>query len=472
MVLTQTKTDLDLVAHLLRRAGFGADTSEIERYSLKPYDDIVDDLVNPEQFPDIEDDLLGRFYPHIAANKDNPGVWNGRWIYRMINSQRPLEEKMTLFWHGVLATGWTKSEHSPSMVNHIQMLRENCLANFRTILLELSKDPAMIFWLDNNENHGQSINENYGREILELFSMGIGNYTEDDIKNAARAFTGWTFKQPLPLYPFGHFEAKFIYREDDHDNGEKEFLGHKGNFNGEDIINIIAQQEATARFVSRHLYNFFVEDEPQVPAWSIQPPNNPDAIQTMVDAWFESDADIRHVVSVMLKSDFFKEARMKKVKSPTEFVANVLKVSGDYRYPEPGLEVFEGTLIAMGQKLMDPPSVEGWHTGKEWIDGGTLTERVNFAVETLNDASKPGLRIIIDKIRNMDSPITPEKFVDSILESLCRLDVSDDTRDTLIAHAYEAGDLKFGSEIEIQNSEERILQIVALAVSAREYQFE
>ena len=472
MVLTQTKTDLDLVAHLLRRAGFGADTAEIERYSLKSYDDIVDDLVNPERFPDIEDDLLGRFYPHIAANKDNPGVWNGRWIYRMINSQRPLEEKMTLFWHGVLATGWTKSEHSPSMVNHIQMLRENCLANFRTILLELSKDPAMIFWLDNNENHGQSINENYGREILELFSMGIGNYTEDDIKNAARAFTGWTFKQPLPLYPFGHFEAKFIYREDDHDNGEKEFLGHKGNFNGEDIINIIAQQEATARFVSRHLYNFFVEDEPQVPAWSIQPPNNPDAIQTMVDAWFESDADIRHVVSVMLKSDFFKEARMKKVKSPTEFVANVLKVSGDYRYPEPGLEVFEGTLIAMGQKLMDPPSVEGWHTGKEWIDGGTLTERVNFAVETLNDASKPGLRIIIDKIRNMDTPITPEKFVDSILESLCRLDVSEDTRDTLIAHAYEAGDLKFASEIEIQNSEERILQIVALAVSAREYQFE
>lgn len=472
MVLTQTKTDLDLVAHLLRRAGYGADTAEIERYSLKSYNNIVDDLVNPERFPDIEDDLLGRFYPHIAANKDNPGVWNGRWIYRMINSQRPLEEKMTLFWHGVLATGWTKSEHSPSMVNHIQMLRENCLANFRTILLELSKDPAMIFWLDNNENHGQSINENYGREILELFSMGIGNYTEDDIKNAARAFTGWTFKQPLPLYPFGHFEAKFIYREDDHDNGEKEFLGHKGNFNGEDIINIIAQQEATARFVSRHLYNFFVEDEPQVPAWSIQPPNNPDAIQTMVDAWFESDADIRHVVSVMLKSDFFKEARMKKVKSPTEFVANVLKVSGDYRYPEPGLEVFEGTLIAMGQKLMDPPSVEGWHTGKEWVDGGTLTERVNFAVETLNDASKPGLRTIIDKIRNMDTPITPEKFVDSILESLCRLDVSDDTRDTLIAHAYETGDLKFGSEIEIQNSEERILQIVALAVSAREYQFE
>ena len=211
MVLAQTKTDLDLVAHLLRRAGFGADRAEIERYAGKSYDEIVDDLVHPERFPQVEDDLLGRFYPHLAANKDNGAVWNGRWMFRMVNTERPLEEKMTLFWHGILATGWTKSEHTPSMVNHMQMLRDNCMANFRTILLELSRDPAMIFWLDNNENHGYSINENYGREILELFSMGIGNYTEDDIKNAARAFTGWTFTQPLPLYPFGHFEAEFIY---------------------------------------------------------------------------------------------------------------------------------------------------------------------------------------------------------------------------------------------------------------------
>ena len=469
MVIATTKTDTDLIAHLLRRAGFGADTSEIAKYAAMDYDEVVDRFVNPELYEEVEDDLLGRYYPHLAANKDNPAVWNGRWIYRMLNTERPLEEKMTLFWHGVLATGWTKSEHTPSMVNHVAMLRANCLGNFRTILLELSKDPAMIFWLDNNENHGRSINENYGREILELFSMGIGNYTEDDIKNAARAFTGWTFKQPLPLYPFGHFEARFVYREDDHDPGEKEFLGQRGEFNGEHVIDIIARQEATARFVSRHLYSFFVADEAQVPAWSIQDPRDPEAIQTLVDAWFESDADIRHVMSVLLRSDFFKEARFERVKSPTEFVANVLKISGDYRYPDPGLESFEGTLIAMGQKLMDPPTVEGWHTGKEWIDGGTLTERVNFAVDTLSDPSKPGFQELVDELSSDEQPISPSVFVQAILDHLCRLEVSDETRATLEAHAITQGAPHFDDDPE--GSIQKVVQMLTLAVSTREFQF-
>ena len=469
MVTATRKTDTDLIAHLLRRAGFGADTYEIEKYAAMDYDEVVDRLVNPELYDEVEDDLLGRYYPHLAANKDNPAVWNGRWIYRMLNTERPLEEKMTLFWHGVLATGWTKSEHTPSMVNHIAMLREQCLGNFRTILLELSKDPAMIFWLDNNENHGDSINENYGREILELFSMGIGNYTEDDIKNAERAFTGWTFKQPLPLYPFGHFEARFVYREDDHDPGEKEFLGQRGDFNGEHIIDMIARQEATARFVCRHLYSFFVADEAQVPAWSIQEPRDPEAIQMLVDEWFQSDADIRSVMSVLLRSNFFKEARFERVKSPTEFVANVLKISGDYRYPDPGLETFEGTLIAMGQKLMDPPTVEGWHTGKEWIDGGTLTERVNFAVDTLSDPSKPGFQDLVDELRRDEQPISPSVFVQAVLDHLCRLEVSDETRGTLEAHAITQGPLHF--EDDPDGSVQKVVQMLTLAVSTREFQF-
>lgn len=469
MVTATAKTDTDLIAHLLRRAGFGADTSEITKYAAMDYDEVVDRLVNPELYEEVEDDLLGRYYPHLAANKDNPAVWNGRWIYRMLNTERPLEEKMTLFWHGVLATGWTKSEHTPSMVNHIAMLRAQCLGNFRTILLELSKDPAMIFWLDNNENHGDSINENYGREILELFSMGIGNYTEDDIKNAARAFTGWTFKQPLPLYPFGHFEARFVYREDDHDPGEKEFLGQRGDFNGEHIIDMIARQEATARFVCRHLYSFFVADEAQVPAWSIQEPRDPEAIQMLVDEWFQSDADIRSVMSVLLRSDFFKAARFERVKSPTEFVANVLKISGDYRYPDPGLETFEGTLIAMGQKLMDPPTVEGWHTGKEWIDGGTLTERVNFAVDTLSDPSKPGFQDLVDELKRDEQPISPSVFVQAVLDYLCRLEVSDETRGTLEAHAITQGELHF--EDDPEGSVQKVVQMLTLAVSTREFQF-
>src|SRR6476619_122171 len=172
---------LALMAHLLRRAGFGASREELEAYAARPYEEVVEELLHPERSPEVEEDVLRRYYPHFA-NCDNPGTWNGRWFYRMLHTQRPLEERMALFWHHVFATGWTKSEHTPTMVTHIEMLRRNGLANFRTLLLDLSRDPAMIYWLDNSENHARSINENYGRKLLELFSMGIGNYSEQDIK--------------------------------------------------------------------------------------------------------------------------------------------------------------------------------------------------------------------------------------------------------------------------------------------------
>ena len=136
--------------------------------------------------------------------------------------------KQSAFWHHVFATGWTKSEQGPTIIDHIAMLRKNCVSNLRVLLSDLSADPAMIFWLDNCENHGENINENFGRELLELFSMGIGNYTEFDIKEASRAFTGWTFEQPMPLYPYGHFKSHFIYDENDHDDVEH-FEGKSNN---------------------------------------------------------------------------------------------------------------------------------------------------------------------------------------------------------------------------------------------------
>ncbi|MDA1280531.1 MAG: DUF1800 domain-containing protein [Chloroflexi bacterium] len=468
---TAATTDLALMAHLLRRAGFGSDRAELERYAARSYEDVVEDLLHPDRFDDVEDEVLTRFYPHLHANIDNPSVWNGRWFYRMVNTERPLEEKMTLFWHGVFATGWTKSEHTPTIVDHIQMLRTNCLENFRTLLLGISRDPAMIFWLDNNENHGSSINENYGREILELFSMGIGNYTEDDIKNAARAFTGWTYEQPVPLYPYGQRSVNFLFREDDHDNGEKTFLGHTGNLNGNDIIDIIAKQKATARFIGRHLYNFFVADEAQVPSWSIEPPADPGAIEELANTWMDSDANIRAVMRTLFNSEWFKAARFKHVKSPAEFVAGVLKLSGEYSEPGPNLHKLEATTTAMGQKLMDPPSVEGWHTGKEWIDGGTLTERVNYAVDTLNNPRKPGVKTMVDRIRSSGDSTAPNELVDQLLELAGPLLVTSETRDALIAHAEAGGPLAWSSAKEVQTSTARVVQMLTLVVATREFQF-
>jgi uncharacterized protein (DUF1800 family) len=462
---------LALTAHLLRRAGFGASREELEEYASRPYEDVVEDLLHPERFPEIEEDVLARYYPQLDANQDNPATWNGRWFYRMVNTKRPLEEKMALFWHHVFATGWTKSEHTPTMIEHIEMLRRNGLGNLRTLLLELSKDPAMNYWLDNCENHANSINENYGRELLELFSMGIGNYTEDDIKNVARAFTGWTFEQPIPLYPFGHYSSKFVYKPEDHDDGEKTFLGRTGRFNGEDIIDIIVEQPAAARFISRHIYNFFVADEPQVPAWSVTEPQDPEAIETLVKAYTDSDADIRSVMRVLFNSDFFKAAQFKRVKCPAELIAGTVKLAGDHRTVEPGLKELDSMSRVMGQTLMDPPTVEGWHTGKEWIDGGTLTERVNFAVGLMKDTSKPGPQYVIRRLSASGQPISPSDFVERCLDLAGPIEVQGETREALLKFAERGGDLRFDDDETRKESEERIGRMLTLIVASREYQF-
>ncbi len=347
---------------------------------LEDYDSIVDDLVDIEKFEELPDeDILSRYYPQLNSC-DNFGLDNVKWFYRMLNSKKPFQEKMTLFWHHVFATGWTKSEQGPSIIDHIAMLRKNCLSNLRVLLSDLSADPAMIFWLDNCENHGENINENFGRELLELFSMGIGNYTEDDIKEASRAFTGWTFEQPMPLYPYGHFKSHFIYDENDHDEGKKKFLGQEGNFNGGDIIEIIVKTEACANFISRHIYNFFVADEPQIPAWSIEPPQDQEAMKILVHTFLDSDADIKEVMRVLFKSDFFKNSRFKRVKCPAEFIASTLKLTTELGPKDIRLGKLHGLSAVMGQTLLDPPTVEGWHTGKR-IRIGKRMESI-FSTET------------------------------------------------------------------------------------------
>jgi len=301
--------------------------------------------------------------------------------------------------------------------------------------------------------------------------MGIGNYTETDIKNVARAFTGWTFEQSIPLYPFGHFPSRFVFRADDHDPSEKTFLGHTGPFNGEDIIEIIAKQEATARFISRHLYNFFVADEPQVPAWSVTPPQDPDAIATLMQAYFDSDADIRSVMRTLFNSEFFKVARFKRVKSPAELIAGTVKLSVDFRDVVPGLIDLDKASRVMGQTLMDPPTVEGWHTGKEWIDGGTLTERINFAVAQVNDLTRPGLQYIVRRMSAAGRPIPPSEFVERCLDLAGPLDVSEPTHKALLEFAESEGNLTFDTDAERAKSEERIGRMMTLIVASREYQF-
>ena len=460
------KDDLALVAHLFRRAGFGAARDEMERYAERGYEAAVEDLVNPERRPPLDEDIISRYY-----DGENQIIWTATWIYRMIVTERPLVEKMALFWHHVFATGVGKVEHVPSMVRQIQMFRERGLGDFRTLLEALSKDPAMIFWLDNNENRLGEPNENYGRELLELFSMGVGNYTEDDIKNASRAFTGWTFTQPIPLYPQGHYPSEFVFKPEEHDYGRKTFLGETGDFDGGDIIDIIVKREATARFIARHLYNFFVADEPQVPAWPIEPPRDQAAIDSIVDTYFASGGDMRAIMRGILTSDYFKEARFQKVKSPTELVAGALKLGGGLSAPTPGIGKYQAATALMGQQLLNPPTVEGWHTGREWIDGGTLNERINFAVEHIGDADKPGVRDIIDRLgAEGGGRLSPADFTERCLDLAGPLEAGDDTRAVLMEFAESGGTLDLASPEKRDESVERVVHMLQMIVSSMEYQ--
>jgi uncharacterized protein (DUF1800 family) len=462
------QTDIPLLAHLMRRAGFGATRRELEGLASREYEDVVEDLLHPVRSPALDEDLFMRYYMHAGASI---AMARGRWLWRMINTPRPLEEKMTLFWHHVFATAEGKSEHPPSSIAQIETFRRVCLTDMRTILVELSKDPAMIFWLDNNENHMEEPNENYGRELLELFSLGVGNYAEDDIKSAARAFTGWTFTQPIPLYPSGQYDSVFEYRPDDHDDGEKTFLGQTGRFNGEDIIGIVVKQPATGRFLSRHLYNFFVADEPQVPAWETVAPQDQPAIDTLSDAYFDSDGDMRSVLRLLFNSDFFKEARFRRVKSPAELVVGTIRLVGTHRAPEPGIMDLDGAASAMGQMLMNPPTVEGWHTGREWIDGGTLNERVNFAADQVADVSKPGIQEIVARLGDGGGPLSPEELVARCLDLVGPIDASDETRKGLLRLARSQGDLRFDTDAHRKRAARSISRMLQLIVSSREYQF-
>ena len=333
----------------------------------------------------------------------------------------------------------------------------------------------MIVWLDNNENHDEAINENYGRELLELFSMGIGNYTEDDIKECSRAFTGWTLGNAEymairaakdSIWPYGRIAWHFDYREEDHDDGEKTFLGETGRFNGEDIIAIIAKQESTARFVATRLFQFFAADE--ITEYGEK------AIKEMMDTYFSSGYKIRDMLRTLFKSEYFKseEARFARVKGPVEMVVGAIRMAGNYQNPALGIEKVSNTMLYMGQGLLQPPTVEGWHEGSEWIDSGALVERVNFAAKELSNVQSPGVRSIIDRLEaDSDAGILePAALADGCLDLLGPIEVSEATREVLVNYATRQGGLDLNGHQPGDDAEQRVGNMLRLVAATREYQ--
>jgi uncharacterized protein (DUF1800 family) len=274
-------------------------------------------------------------------------------------------------------------------------------------------------------------------------------------------------------WPYGRISWHFEFRPEDHDDGEKVFLGQTGKFNGDDVIDIICQQEATARFISRHMYHFFVADEPPVPQWPYQPPRDPEAINVLSQAYFDNDYDIRSMLRVLFNSDFFKSESCwyQKVKSPSELVTGVLRLTETMDRPRYDTIEKRMRMEFMGQTLSNPPSVEGWDGGLAWIDTGALVERMNFATEELGDTGTPGSQALMRLLTaDNGAVLAPDRLVDLCLDHLGAISVHEDTRSRLVEYAAEEGDIHFEGHDVSEDVKRRIAGVVQLIAASPEFQ--
>ncbi|TMV45427.1 DUF1800 domain-containing protein [Paenibacillus mesophilus] len=277
------------------------------------------------------------------------------WLYRMAASDEPLREKMTLFWHDHFATSHRKVNDAALMRQQNEMFRSLALGSFHELVLEVGRDPAMLIWLDSNSNRKGQPNENYAREVMELFTLGLGNYTEEDIKEVARAFTGWGFNRNTK-------QVMFAPRQ--HDSGIKKVLGETGNFDEKTVVDVLFRQKALAPFMARNLLTFFGT------------PNPPERWVAQVAADFAEKETIGEVLRSLFESDeFYKpEYRLTVVKSPAEYVAGILRA-----FEIPISKSFIGNMRKMGQELYMPPDVAGWDGGAAWLMASSLLSRSQFA---------------------------------------------------------------------------------------------
>lgn len=406
--ITAADWDYGKAAHLLERAGFGGTPAEIERLEAMTPSEAVDYLVDyqaledtapafeaspiwdpgMDPFPKSRADavriarergvsmgveplpegesrrlqpVVNKFFYGLRSNSVETQRLATWWGERMLVTRRPLEEKLTLFWHGHFATGNVKVRDTRMMRQQIEMLRANANGNFHDLLLGILTDPAMLVYLDNGENVKDHPNENFGRELLELFSLGVGNYTETDIREAARAFTGWT-----------NDVLEFKFDAEQHDFGEKTFLGRTGAFDGGDIIDIILDEPAAAEFMAAKLYRFFVRDE-------IDDAVRTDLAATFRDAGYELRPLLRRI---FLSRDFYSPASYAtQIKSPVHLVVST------YRKLEltelPTIPDFNRLTAGLGQTLFNPPNVAGWAGGRTWMTPATLLQRGNLFRDVL-----------------------------------------------------------------------------------------
>jgi uncharacterized protein (DUF1800 family) len=384
--------------HLLRRAGFGASTDDLALFDEVPIATVVDRLIDYESVPDDVDTYIrqsgfvGITTRGVFSPNTNIEDARQRWLFRMVHSQRPLQEKMALFWHNHFATAYSKVAGFAGAVQgtrmmagkpgevqgppgQLELFRRFALGNFRDLLIEVAKDPAMLVWLDGRTNTRQRPQENFGREIMELFTFGIGNYTEEDVYAAARVFTGWNLRTVSGYYEFAYNAAQ-------HETAAKTFTfaiypdGNRtiaarndGLQDGVDFITALARHPETGRRLARKLWNFFVSDA-----------NAPDEefVNSVASVYLQNNTEMRPVLRYILRSPWFTDRanHFTRYSWPVEFVVRAIKEVGWQGFSIDNARV---PLTNMGQTLFEPPDVNGWELGEGWFSTGAMLARMNFA---------------------------------------------------------------------------------------------
>ncbi len=375
-------------AHLLRRAGFAGSVKEIQELQRLGPSLAVERLLYASEDDGTQDnpfDLEALFKARQNDAKSGIGPdagLSGWWLHRLVHTTQPLKEKLTLFWHGHFATEARKVDNVFSMRQQNELLRRKGLGRFADLVLEVSKNPAMLRYLDNNRNQKGKPNENYARELMELFTMGVhGGYTERDVQEGARALTGWTFQsgnQNKPEEWPRYMNPSFVFNKKQFDDGAKTYLGQSGNFGGEDVVRIVTSHPSTPKFIITKLWRFFVSDTV-----------DDASLEDLTQLWNSSNGEIASILRALFKSELFyaKRNRFALIKSPAEYVVGMLRASSARLAPEQCLGAFQAMRV-MGQTLFAPPNVKGWDGGSDWVSDTTLLNRLNF-VGSVSQAKLP-----------------------------------------------------------------------------------
>lgn len=454
-------------AHLLRRAGFGGTAAQIDEFAGLSREESADRLLN---FETIDNSALDGRVAAASFNLTVPGrgVDNQRrlitfemqrwWLTRMAYTARPLEERMTYIWHGLLTTQVSILEMmgAKTIVTQNELFRSHALSRYDDLLQAVAKDPAMMIYLNTADSTKEHPNENFPRELMELFSLGEGNYTEDDVRESARAFTGWRLspvpRRPIPPDLTGRERTEFVvqfwsewqpewqFDPELHDDDVKTFLGRTGAFGGEDVISIILEQPAAARYITGRLFSEFGYRDPDEAT-----------IDALVEVWESSDHSVRDVVRAILTSDEFysERAYRAQVRSPMDFAVSTvrsLQLETDWL----GIERMAS---AMDQTLFEPPSVAGWPGGATWLSSSTFFARVNFLDSILFPGGEPA------EVPALSGDASASELVDDALALLVDGDISDASRTAIHDHARS-----------ITDPRERAATVAYLVLASPEYQ--